>query len=72
MVYSGMGVLQYVETTLEKAGPGVWVLNGRVFTSKNLKVCLNMEEKLCLCISVYVSICLTTILFKREEKNTLF
>ena len=55
-------------TPLEKAGPRVWMLSGRVVTWKNLQVCLIMKEKLSLCMSLCVSVCLTIILFKEEEK----
>ena len=53
---------------LEKDGPRVWVLSGRLVMWKNLQVYLIMKEKVSLCICVCVSVCLTIILFKEEEK----
>lgn len=65
-VCNGRRALLDVEIILEKAGPRVCVFHRRAATWKSLQVCLDVGEKECLCI--WVSVCLTIILLKREEK----
>lgn len=67
MVYSGMKVLWYVETTGKGWAQSVGIKwkSGHVEESPGLSY---YERKVSLCICVCVSVCLTIILFKEEEK----